>query len=58
MKKFTDWHKSLIENAQKQLGLSPYALYLAGIFEGALYMWFILKVIPWIFFRKGDFPDF
>ena len=58
MKKFIDWHKSLIERAQEQLGLSNYALYLTGILEGALYMWIILKVIPWIFGNKTEFPDF
>tara|TARA_Y100001968_G_C19150514_1_gene615932 strand:+ start:542 stop:718 length:177 start_codon:yes stop_codon:yes gene_type:complete len=58
MKKFFDWHKSFIERAQDQLGLSNYALYLAGILEGALYMWIILKVIPWFFKRKAEFPDF
>ena len=58
MKKFIDWHKSFIENAQKELGLSNYALYLAGILEGALYMWIFLKVIPWVFASKTDFPDF
>ncbi len=58
MKKFIEWHKSFIESAQKQLGLSNYALYIAGILEGALYMWIILKVIPWIFFSKPEFSDF
>ena len=58
MKKILDWHKSLIEHAQEQLGLSNYALYLAGILEGALYMWIILKVIPWIAGTKAEFPDF
>jgi len=58
MKKIVDWHRSLIERAQEQFGLSNYALYLAGILEGALYMWIILKVIPWIFGTKAEFPDF
>ena len=58
MKKILDWHKSLIEHAQEQLGLSNYALYLAGILEGALYMWIILNVIHWIFGTKAEFPDF
>ena len=58
MKKLLDWHRSLIERAQEQLGLSNYALYMAGILEGALYMWLILKVIPWIFGNKAAFPDF
>ena len=58
MKKIIDWHKSFVERAQKQLGLSTYALYLLGILEGALYMWIILKVIPWFFRSKSVFPDF
>ena len=58
MKKLIDWHKSFIERAQMQLGLSSYALYLTGILEGALYMWILLKVMPWIFGSKAEFPDF
>ena len=58
MKKIIDWHKSFVENAQEQLGLSNYALYLFGIIEGALYMWMFLKVIPWIWSGKDEFPDF
>ena len=58
MKKFIDWHQSFIERAQKQLGLSNYSLYLTGIIEGGLYMWIILKVIPWIFRNNAEFPDF
>tara|TARA_Y100001968_G_scaffold315448_1_gene342058 strand:- start:2023 stop:2199 length:177 start_codon:yes stop_codon:yes gene_type:complete len=58
MKKLIDWHQSFIDRAQKQLGLSNYALYLTGILEGALYMWLIMKVLPWFFGSRGDFPDF
>ncbi len=58
MKKFIEWHKSFVESAQKQLGLSNYSLYLFGIFEGAVYMWIVLKVIPWFFGSKSQFPDF
>ena len=58
MNKIIDWHKSLIERAQEQFRLSSYALYLIGILEGALYMWIILKIIPWIFGSKAEFPDF
>ena len=58
MKKVIEWHKLYVERAQKLLGLSNYALYLTGILEGALYMWIILKVIPWIFGNKTEFPDF
>ncbi len=57
MKKIIDWHKSFIESAQEQLGLSNYALYWFGVIEGALYMWILLKVIPWIFGNKAQFPD-
>ncbi len=58
MKKIIDWHKSLVESTQQQLGLSNYALYLFGVIEGALYMWIFLKAIPWIFGSKAEFPDF
>ena len=58
MKKINDWHRSLIERAQDQLGLSNYALYLSGILEGAFYMWIILKALPWIFARKDEFSNF
>jgi len=58
MKKLINWHKSLIESAQKQFGLSTYALYWIGIFEGALYMWIIMKLMTWSFGSKAEFPDF
>ena len=58
MKKIIDWHKSFVERAQTQLGLSNYTLYLFGILEGALYMWILLKIIPWFFANKAEFPDF
>ncbi len=58
MRKIIDRHKSFVENAQKQLGLSNYALYLAGILEGALYMWIIMKVVPWFFVSRIEFSDF
>ena len=58
MKKIIDWHRSFVESAQEQLGLSNYALYLFGILEGALYMRIILNVIPWIFRSQTEFPDF
>ena len=38
------WHKSLVERAQKELGLSSYALYWSGFLEGALSVWIIMKV--------------
>ena len=58
MKQLIERHKLFVERAQKQIGLSNYALYLAGILEGALYMWIILKVIPWFFINKSEFPEF
>ena len=58
MKKLIDWHKSFVERAQEQLGLSNYALYLTGILEGAFYMWIILRVIPWVFMDRTGRLDF
>ena len=58
MKKLIEMHKSFIDRAQKQLGLSNYALYLSGILEGALYMWILLKILPLIFVSKMEFPEF
>ncbi len=58
MKKIIDWHKSFVQQAQEQLGLSNYSLYLFGILEGAFYMWILLKVIPWLFRSKTEFPEF
>ena len=58
MKKIIDWHKSFVESAQEQLGLSNYALYLFGVIEGALYMWIFLQTIPWIFGSKAEVPNF
>ncbi len=58
MKKIIDWHKSFVETAQEQLGLSNYALYLCGVIEGALYMWILLKIIAWLFGGKAELVDF
>ena len=58
MKKIIDWHKSFIESAQKQQFLSNYVLYLFGILEGALYMWILIKVVPWLFGSRAEFPEF
>ena len=44
MKKLIDWHRSFVERAQKQLGISNYALYWFGFLEGALVMWIIFKL--------------
>tara|TARA_Y100001968_G_C19278133_1_gene677819 strand:+ start:586 stop:753 length:168 start_codon:yes stop_codon:yes gene_type:complete len=43
--KFIQWHKSFVERAQKEMGISNYALYWFGFFEGALALWIIMKVI-------------
>ena len=55
MKKLIDWHKSLIQNAQEQFGLSGYQMYLSGLLEGALAIWVIIKVAS-IFKHNAEFP--
>tara|TARA_B100001250_G_scaffold202087_1_gene173268 strand:- start:371 stop:538 length:168 start_codon:yes stop_codon:yes gene_type:complete len=52
---FIQWHKSFIEKAQKEMGISNYALYWFGFIEGALVMWIIMKVISALKFRS-EFP--
>tara|TARA_B100000700_G_C14664921_1_gene678080 strand:- start:372 stop:539 length:168 start_codon:yes stop_codon:yes gene_type:complete len=49
------WHKSLVERAQKEFGLSSYALYWSGFLEGALFIWLIMKAFSF-FATKSDFP--
>ncbi len=44
MNKIIDWHRSFVERAQKQFGISNYALYWYGFLEGALVFWIITKV--------------
>ncbi len=44
MNKIIDWHKSFVEKAQSQLGISNYALYWYGFLEGALAFWIISKI--------------
>ncbi|AAQ00528.1 putative protein family PM-16 [Prochlorococcus sp. SS52] len=44
MKKLITWHKSMLERAQKEMGLSNYTLYWMAFFEGALVMWIIMKI--------------
>ncbi len=44
MKKIVNWHKSMIERAQKEFGLSGYQMYLSGLLEGALILWVIMRV--------------
>ncbi len=53
--KLIKWHKSFVERAQKDLGISNYALYWFGFLEGALIMWIIMKVISLVRV-KSDFP--
>ncbi len=48
------WHKSLVERAQKEMGISSYALYWFGFFEGILFMWITMKVIGLT--TRSDFP--
>ena len=53
--KLIQWHKSFVERAQKEMGISNYALYWFGFLEGALVMWLLMKIISalWI---KSEFP--
>ena len=56
MNKLFDWHKSFVEKAQKQLGISNYALYWFGFFEGALVMWVIMKLASYFSSRSAELP--
>ena len=56
MKEFRDWHKSFVEKAQKQLGISNYALYWLGFLEGALVMWVIMKLVSFSTTRSANLP--
>ena len=55
MKKIIDWHKAFIENAQKELNLSTYQMYLSGFLEGALFLWVVMKVSA-VIRVKSEFP--
>ena len=55
MKKIVEWHKSLVERAQEEFGLSGYQMYLSGLLEGALVLWVIMKVAS-IFKTNSEFP--
>ena len=44
MKKIIDWHRALVEKAQKELELTNYQLYWSGFLEGALVLWIAMKV--------------
>ena len=54
MKKIIDWHRSLVEKAQKELELTNYQLYWSGFLEGALVLWIVMKLTSVV---KGS-PDF
>jgi hypothetical protein len=53
--KLIKWHRSFIERAQKEMGISNYALYWFGFLEGALVMWLLMKVIS-VLRIKAEFP--
>ena len=55
MKKIIEWHKSLVEKAQKELELTNYQLYWSGFLEGALVIWIVIKATSFV---KGgsEFP--
>tara|TARA_B100000945_G_C20359716_1_gene586492 strand:+ start:748 stop:915 length:168 start_codon:yes stop_codon:yes gene_type:complete len=53
--KLIQWHKSFIERAQKEMGISNYSLYWFGFLEGALFLWIIMKVIS-VLWMKAEFP--
>jgi len=53
--KLIQWHKSFVERAQKEMGISNYALYWFGFFEGALVMWIVMKVFS-VLRVKAEFP--
>ena len=55
MKRIIDWHKSLVERAQEEFGLSGYQMYLSGLLEGALVLWVIMKISD-LFKTTSDFP--
>ncbi len=44
MKEIIDWHRSLVEKAQKELELTNYQLYWSGFLEGVLLLWIVMKV--------------
>jgi len=54
MKKIIDWHRSLVEKAQKELELTNYQLYWPRFLEGTLVLWIVMKVSSVI---KGS-PEF
>ncbi len=53
--KLIQWHKSFVERAQKEMGISNYALYWFGFLEGALVIWIIMKIVSALS-MKSDFP--
>ncbi|MBW3042561.1 hypothetical protein [Prochlorococcus marinus] len=53
--KLIQWHKSFVERAQKEMGISNYVLYWFGFLEGALVMWIFMKVFS-LMRVKSEFP--
>ena len=51
--KLIQWHKSFVERAQKEMGISSYALYWFGFLEGALIMWILMKIISVLKVRQA-----
>ena len=44
MKDLIEWHKKIIDQVQKETGLSSYALHWMSFIEGALVMWVIMRI--------------
>lgn len=55
MSKLIEWHKSFVEETQKQFGISNYALYWFGFLEGALFIWILTKLISIFTNNSYDF---
>ena len=53
--KLIQWHKSFIDRAQKEMGISNYALYWFGFLEGAVFFWIMMKVIS-VLGVRSEFP--
>tara|TARA_Y100001968_G_C19126984_1_gene604736 strand:+ start:489 stop:668 length:180 start_codon:yes stop_codon:yes gene_type:complete len=51
-----NWHRSFVENVQKQFGISNYALYWFGFFEGALVLWVITKLLSFFSTSSTELP--
>ncbi len=55
MNKIIDWHRSFVEKAQKQYGISNYALYWYGFLEGILVFWIVTKIGGLLVNKNADF---